>query len=154
MPFGFKTLSGLRPDMEELYGMREHESTTYPPRTEANVMDADATICIATDLDSPGEQCTRRFIKQHRKPHFIVHLDKLGWQETEVSRAGLSWVEPIVSWVRLVNPRVLNVAGNSERTSPGVQARAKKLLVETFMALNIGKFATLSLVRLEAKERP
>ena len=43
LPNGSRTLDGPRPDLLTEYGMQEHTSPLYPPRTELNVKDSD--IC-------------------------------------------------------------------------------------------------------------
>lgn len=70
---GFRQKNGCAPWLRR-YGLVEHESPQYPPRTECNVLDSDATIRLALDFDSPGELCTLRYIKHYDKPHFDFQL--------------------------------------------------------------------------------
>jgi hypothetical protein len=72
MPNGWKTQDGPKPEYAALYGMKEHASSYYPPRTFENARDSDATIRIACDLNSSGEKCTLKAIKQYNKIHFDV----------------------------------------------------------------------------------
>ena len=50
MPMGFLTLDGPQPDLAKLYGLQEHSSASYPPRTRRNVQQSDATIRFAQPL--------------------------------------------------------------------------------------------------------
>ena len=116
MPLGFKTQSGPRRDFEALYGMRQHTSPNYPPRTLANVNDADGTL-IMGNSNSPGCRLTIKYCEQLRKPYCLV--------PRTVQQDG----ETIVRlWVNKVQPRVLNVAGNREESSPGIGKWAMNIL--------------------------
>ena len=118
MPKDWMTLDGPRPEFEELYGMKECYAG-YKARTEANVIDSDATLIFASDFKSPGERCTFNAIRKFQKPYFKVHTteDKL---------------EEALAWLRWVEGSVLNVAGNSESTSPGIGDQAYLFLFELF----------------------
>jgi len=107
MPKGFKNETGNNPLLAKLYGMYEHKSDKYPPRTYENCKMSDGTIRFATDFDSRGEICTFNAIKQYNKPYIDVDVNE--------PRA----IEEIVEWIREKNIKVLNVAGNRESTSPG-----------------------------------
>ena len=72
MPRGWRTLAGPRPEYRELFGMTEHTSASYPPRTYANVKNSDVTIRIALDFDSSGERCTHDATVAYRKPPFDI----------------------------------------------------------------------------------
>ena len=69
MPAGFRALDGEHPEFAELYGVREHADPRYPPRTALNVKESDATLCFATDWDSPGEVLTRRMCEPSPLKH-------------------------------------------------------------------------------------
>lgn len=120
---GFRTLEGPRPDLGDLYGLVEMPTSDYPPRTERNVVDSDATIRIATHWSSPGERLTLKLIKKHGKPYFDVN-----------ARTPCDYVT-VVNWLQTVDPTVLNVAGNSEETSPGIHDFAVKFLISVFRQL-------------------
>ncbi len=109
MPRGFRALDGDHPEFALRYGIREHTSRNYPPRTRMNVRSADGTIRIATTFDSPGERLTLRAIRQYDTP--LLDID---------ASSPLS-VAMVRDWLRQHGIRTLNVAGNSERTSPGIQ---------------------------------
>jgi len=118
MPQGWKTLDGPRPDFAELYDMKECYAG-YKARTEANVIDSDATLIFAADFKSPGEICTFRAIRRFQKPYFKVHPTE---DKMDEALAWLAWVDGVV----------LNVAGNSESTAPGIGEKAYLFLYELF----------------------
>lgn len=122
MPLGFRNLSGKHPEYAEIFGMKEHSSYEYAPRTECNVVDSDGTIRIATDFRSPGEKLTLRLINKYNKPHLDVTPEFTPW--------------PLVYQFVIDNKiKVLNIAGNSEKTSRGIQAWATGFLEQPFKEL-------------------
>ena len=123
MPKGFRALDGARPEFADLYGVREHASDRYPPRTALNVKESDATLRFATDWDSPGEKLTGELCERYGRPHFAVAPD-----------ASIAPAD-VVDWLVRNNVRVLNVAGNSERTAPGIEAFVTAFLAEVFRLL-------------------
>lgn len=122
MPNGFKTTDGPKPEYAKLYGVTEHSSESYGPRTELNVRHSDGTMRLAFNFGSGGEVMTLCAITKYGKPHFDVLLSNP--------------VEPrlVADWVRENNIRVLNIAGNAETTWPGtgehVLAYLPKVLLE------------------------
>jgi hypothetical protein len=120
MPRGFIAYDGERPDFAELYGIAEVASDRYPPRTAKNVRESDGTLRFATNFDSPGELLTLKLCKAHGKPH----LDVRPGGDIEPSDA--------VAWLCENEIRILNVAGNSEQTSPGIQDFVLGFLEEVF----------------------
>ena len=135
-PRGFKTLDGPRPDLGKDYGLLEHESSDYPPRTLANVRDSDGTIRLADDFTSPGEVCTLNAIRDLGRPWIDVDL-----------RAPIT-PDVVHDWIRLNGIKILNVAGNSERTSPGIGDRAF-----SYLLLALGLEHEFSASQIEADER-
>jgi len=108
LPKGCRTLDGPRPDLLTEFGMKEHTSDSYPPRTEANVKDSDGTIRFAKTFSSPGEKCTLKAIKWYNRPYLDVNIGKPLDQEE------------VLAWLKKHDIKVLNIAGNSEQTSPGI----------------------------------
>lgn len=108
IPKGCVTLDGPRPEFLAEYSLCEHSAATYPPRTEANVRDSDATIRFAKKFHSPGEICTLKAVKWYNKPHLDIPAGE-----------PLPYAE-VLAWLEQNQVGVLNVAGNSESTSPGI----------------------------------
>lgn len=123
MPLGFRTQDGPRPEFAELYGLREHTSSYYPPRTALNVKESDATVRFATDWNSPGEQLTGAMCKRYGRPFL------------DVTPGGSVSPADVATWLAANSVRVVNVAGNTERTSPGIEAFVVAFLTEVFQTL-------------------
>ena len=71
MPRGFLTEAGPRPEFAAHHGAVEHPSAEYPPRTEANVIDADITIWFG-DLTSRGGRLTLLKTRQRSQGAVVV----------------------------------------------------------------------------------
>ena len=54
MPRGFRALDGPRPEFAELYGVREHTSDRYPPRTALNVKESRALYNLVKEQGRDG----------------------------------------------------------------------------------------------------
>jgi hypothetical protein len=130
MPKGFKTLDGLRPDMGRLYSCKEHTNCDYGPRTEANVADSDGTIRLAGNFGSAGEACTLRAIRKNGKPYIDVDL-------TDPPS-----VKDVVAWIAENKIRILNVAGNSEKTYLGAYQKSYNFLIDCFFQLGLEMILT------------
>lgn len=109
MPKGYKTLKEFHPEYASFYGMSEHSSEKYPPRTYANVRDSDGTLRFASDFKSPGELCTAKAIRYYGKP----------WLDINVITPILG-PQDVVDWLIEKEIVVLNVAGNTDRTCPNI----------------------------------
>jgi len=110
MPLGFMAQDGKHPEYSDRFGIQEHISKRYQPRTALNVKESDGTLRIAVHFSSPGEILTYRMIGQYKKPSIDVDAmvdDTLPFQVAE--------------WIEKHNIETLNVAGNSERTCPGIR---------------------------------
>lgn len=123
MPFGYKALDGYWPEFREKYGIVMHKSSSYRPRTRKNVADSDGTIRLATTFASRGEICTLNAITDYGKEKFDVDL------------SDPPPISDVIQWIEEKNIRTLNVAGNSEETSPGTYAASSKYLIQLFSAL-------------------
>jgi Circularly permutated YpsA SLOG family len=120
MPRGFLTLDGPRPDIATVYGLQEHTSPNYPPRTRRNVQQADATLRFARHWSTPGERATLKFLHQYAKPHFDVNVDN---PPPPAETA---------AWLRANRVRIVNVAGNTEHNARGIEAFVTAYLTELF----------------------
>lgn len=123
MPKGWKTLDGPRPDFAEEYGLQEHTSDSYVPRTYRNARESDGTIRLAGKFSSRGEVCTLNAIKQYKKPRFDVKFQKSPEPEE------------FVAWLDENKIEVLNVAGNSEQTYLGTFDHTRVFLTSVFEIL-------------------
>lgn len=125
MPKGFLAQDGLKPEFAELYNIVEHSSPLYPPRTRLNVRDSDATVRFATNWESSGERLTLKEIKLAKKPHFDVNI------------LGSTSPQELADWIIENKVETLNVAGNSERTSPEIGEFVVAFLSQTLELLNL-----------------
>jgi hypothetical protein len=113
-PRGYRTDAGPQPEVLRGFGLVEHRSPAYPPRTRANVQNSDATALFG-NLTSPGCRLTRALCAQYQKPTI-----------ENPSAAELR------RYVTVNAISVLNVAGNRERTNPGIATRVAALIVDAF----------------------
>jgi hypothetical protein len=127
MPKGFLNASGSHPEFAEKYGIQEHYSPKYPPRTFKNVEISDATIRFAYDWQSPGELCTLKAIHQYKKPSIDVDLNNP------------KPVKEVVEWLTRFNIEVLNVAGNSEHTYTGTCGEVMDYLMQLFREMGFNE---------------
>ena len=132
IPKGFKTQAGNKPEYKELYNIQEHESDKYPPRTFLNVKESDGTIRFATDFNSSGEKCTLKAIQQYNKPYFDVHINNVNEFKLPLECHPKSALE----WIKKNNIQILNVAGNSEKTSPGIGKFVERYILKLIELLN------------------
>jgi len=103
VPKGRLTDTGPLSDLEmERYNLVESRYATFPPRTRANVRDSDGTVIFGR-TSSPGSRLTLRLCEEYGKP-FLVNPEP----------------RTLRQWANQWDIRVLNVAGNRERTNPGI----------------------------------
>lgn len=117
VPKGRSTDTGPLSDYEMgRFGLVESKYASFPPRTRANVKEADGTV-IFGNTRSPGSRLTLRLCDDYNKPHLVNP-------------------EPITlrQWAKQWDIKVLNVAGNRERTNPGIYRRTLAVLVEALGA--------------------
>ena len=122
MPLGRRTDEGpLSVELFKLWNLREHPLSTYPPRTEQNVRDSDGTVVFGNPY-SPGCSLTVKLCKRHKKPYLImetVSYDPVG----------------LLKFVLNNGIKTLNVAGNRERSTPGIYALTLDTIVRAFRSL-------------------
>jgi hypothetical protein len=136
MPKGFMTEDGPRPEFAALYDAVEHESPEYPPRTRANVMEADLTLVFdarykgSGRLDdlSPGSRLAvlTAMWEGKRSIVFAVELGKPIDPKCSTAAADR---------LRSHGVQVLNVAGNRESKAPGIGAWVEAYLCAVFRLL-------------------
>jgi len=114
MPRGFRTEAGPCPVLAELYGLQEHPSPSYPPRTRQNVKDADGTVWVG-EVDGFGFQCTFNAAGKYGKP-FLRDPDPTTLRQ----------------WAETWNIHILNVAGPRASKDKKAHQRAAELVIEAF----------------------
>jgi len=120
--------NGLIPphySLEETPSDRSNSAPDIPRslRTEWNVRDADATlILLPKGLGSDkGTEWTIECALQYQKQYLIT--DPFG-KDTAIK---------IRSWLETIMVRVLNIAGPSENSYPGIGEQTRKLLTEALI---------------------
>ncbi len=110
-PHGFRTDNGFDLTLKK-FGLFEHPSPGYRERTIQNIHDSDGTVWFGNP-QSPGGKLTIGTVIQVGKP-FIVNPNPVDLAE----------------WLTENQIRTLNVAGNRERTNPGI-GEAVKVKIKT-----------------------
>ena len=106
-PKGYITVQGSRKKLlQGEYGLKEASSSKYPYRTKLNVRDADGTVAIAIDPQSPGTKMTLDTARKMRKPFLLIDLRNKSAQ----------WriVADIRDWLENHKIEILNIAGNRD----------------------------------------
>ena len=99
IPKGRRTEDGALPDR---YNLTELTSTSYPARTEKNVVDGDGTVIFSHGPLSNGSMLTQKKAFLHKRP--TLHLDL---RRVDIKRAA----KLLVEFVRTNRIEVLNIAG-------------------------------------------
>lgn len=105
------------------YHVKEHPAPTYPPRTEANVQDTDATVIFSTGSIQLERGCllTASLCLKHKKPYLVVNLS-----DADEARA-VAGIEKLLQENEI---KILNVAGARGSRNPDV-AKVRRILVRT-----------------------
>lgn len=118
-PHGWRTYAGPAPWLAD-YGLVEHASAEYAPRTRQNVEDSVGTL-IFGDVNSPGCRLTRDTAVAMGRSIILI-----GWPPDAVPAMACR----LRRWLRAyVRGGVLNVAGNREEMNAGVGAAVEALLL-------------------------
>jgi hypothetical protein len=74
IPQGRKAEDGIIP--AKYSGLQETGSSDYPSRTEANVVDSDATLVFTYGTPTGGSKQTVELALKHKRPFLAVNLDE------------------------------------------------------------------------------
>jgi len=137
MPKGFLTIQGAHPEYAEMYGIKEHTSADWSPRTFANVRDSQRTV-IFTYGNSRGTVLTKQACEKHHRPVWVVPVRwfKGDLQNTEDGQMlntpeAIAWYANAL-WAHIGESTVLNVAGNR---GPHYEEPAERFLTALFIEL-------------------
>ena len=117
---GLAAEAGSDSDLFLLYGIEGHERPKHLPRLPESVRDADGTLILTSDPQSPGSLRTLEACKKSRKPFFVVSA-----RDRQVTS------RTVIDWIDDHDIEILNVAGNRE-SWPGLGERAELFLTEVF----------------------
>lgn len=130
-PKGRRSENGIIPDK---YNLKETASSNYLARTEANVVDSDATIIFTIRKLTGGSLRTMEFAKKHNKP--VLHIDIGEYTREETVKWILRWFQGDVTKPTPPKDCVLNVAGSRESKAPGIQEKVKEIIGEVLSKIN------------------
>lgn len=108
-PKGWRTDTGFAPDLLT-YGLIETDDPSYPYRTQLNVENSDATLIFGRE--SPGTNLTMKICKVKGKMSLWIVYPPI--HPTAFSMG------QVFNFLQAVDVKTLNVAGNRERTNPGI----------------------------------
>ncbi len=112
-------------------GLKETASYSYAPRTELNVKNSDATIIFANTMNkgilSRGSERTKELCFENNKD-----VTTLAYYTDKATQDCVfkSHVAIVRERFRMFNK--INIAGNRESVSPGIQDYVKRVLLEAF----------------------
>jgi hypothetical protein len=106
IPKGRPTEDGVLPDK---YHLEEMSTKSYPKRTEANVVDSDATVVFTHGNLRGGSLLTRKKALEHDKPTLLINLSKMSMDEA---------VDLLDSFIKENKIEILNVAGSRASKDP------------------------------------
>jgi hypothetical protein len=122
-PKGYKTEKGPNMDLMKTYMLHQSSSSSYNPRTEENVSKSDATI-IFSAVNSPGSALTENVCKSKGKP--FMSVDPYNSNPEEIG----SFISGI--YEEKGRKIIINVAGNRESKSPGIEETVKDIMLKIF----------------------
>jgi Circularly permutated YpsA SLOG family len=123
MPRGFRTEAGPRHNYAALFGMRETSSSSYWSRTRQNVIESDGTVIFSGSSLAGGSLLTKRLCDDIGKPCCVLAFPATSDQH-----------KLFADWLALHRIQVLNVAGNRESQSPGIEEFVFHFLVSALLA--------------------
>jgi hypothetical protein len=125
-PKGWRTEYGRNPELAD-FGLIEHESDNYPPRTRANIEMSEATLLIAHNFDSRGSRTTEELTRELGKPLCKLHYGF--WRKVDSEEQ----FHDARLWLAQIKPVVLNVAGNRESVARGIEGWTIEAMKRLFL---------------------
>jgi hypothetical protein len=99
IPKGRVAEDGPLPDK---YQLKEMPTSSYPKRTEQNVIDSDGTLIFSRGKPTGGTDYTREMVLKHKRQLLGIDLNQI----TSYDAADL-----LISWIGMRHIKTLNVAG-------------------------------------------
>lgn len=126
---------GSNPKLAD-FGLVEHESPSYPPRTRKNVADSHGTVWFGFDA-SPGAKTTFAACRQYDRP-LIINPS----------------VEELKEWIQRHHIEILNCAGNRESDfNPGIFQATYSIMFEVLSSLHSASFSAVKDFRADVWSR-
>ena len=121
-PQGWLTENGPQEALLRSFGLVECTESGYSARTHKNVLHADGTLLVG-QYRSGGSGFTARIAREAGKPLFhLAYVPNLGIVPNER-------MEEFRYWLERYNIHILNVAGNRQSNSPGIQELTRSFLL-------------------------
>jgi hypothetical protein len=124
IPKNRKSEDGVIPYKYE--GLKETKSADYLARTEANVVDSDATLVFCYGPPTGGSRKTAEFAQKHKRPCLAVDMDKEGTLDL-----ACAFIAGIAE-----KSGVLNIAGSRESKSPGIEKAVAVMMSDVISRVN------------------
>lgn len=123
-PYGYNTEAGPDESLKS-YGLRQWATNDYRVRTRLNIQDSDITVVLSSNPDSPGSRLTLETCKSMGKDVVLVSPDD------ELAVEKIAWAI-LNSALKKKSAVCVNVAGNRESKSRGIEARTTQIMGEVF----------------------
>lgn len=101
------------------YHLREMSTSSYPARTQKNVLVADGTLIVSKGSLSGGSALTRDFAKSAGKPWLHINMKNMSRKDAS---------EKLILWLEKNRIKVLNVAGPRASKDSGIYKTVLSLL--------------------------
>lgn len=121
-PKGYKTEVGNNPELFTVYGLAAASTDDYSYRTAANVRASHATVIFATNAKSLGTKLTIRTCEADGKPFMLINPFA-----SDASALFTTFLAGV--FARYGRNLILNVAGNRESKSPGIESCVEVLIM-------------------------
>lgn len=115
-PLGYKTEKGPQVEALKAFGLYEHHSPHYNPRTYENVSKSSATLILSTDRESKGTKLTITACIAAKKKYLLI------------SPYAGDAIMQLTDFLNSQRPLILNVAGNRESISQGITSATASLI--------------------------
>jgi hypothetical protein len=115
MPFGFQTVSGVKPEYNAMYGVVQNGTKNYTRRTIDNVQNSDITFLLAAYLNSPGSKCTKGACVNNGKLCLSAAIGPGQQYDLTDPEKRAELLEKVVR--RMLDPQysTFNIAGNRDK---------------------------------------
>ncbi len=120
IPKGRMTENGILPDKYEL---KEMPTSSYPKRTEQNVIDSDGTIIFSHGSLTGGSALTIKLARKHNKPCLHFDLDEI--PEFNVAQT-------LSRWISMNRIGTLNIAGSRASEDPQIYTKVCNIIQSTY----------------------
>ncbi len=116
VPKGHKTEVGPLPGK---YNLKELGTTSYPKRTERNILDSHGTVIFTYGKLTGGSALTRKLANAHGFPCLHIDLNKIGDDQA---------ANQIKDWLQKNKIRTLNIAGSRAIKHPEIYQATRAIL--------------------------